>query len=253
MPPISDAPAATRSTGARRRPAWIPTVAAFVTVAVFVQAGNWQRERMHEKEALLAQMQAASKRPPVPLPQGIADWHAWRYRTVVVTGVFDAAHQILIDNKVHAGHVGFGVVAPFRLDDGRAVLIDRGFAAAGASRAELPDPRPPQGTVTLRGRIDLPSAGYLELGELRAATGKLWQNIDPQRFAQETGIAVLPIVVEALDAPADDGLIRAVALPSTGIEKHLSYMLQWYTFAAMAVGLWLWFAVRPRLLRARRR
>ena len=253
MPHVPDAPAATRATGVRRRPAWIPTVAAFLTIAIFVQAGNWQRERMHEKEALLAQMQAAAALPPVPLPSDVADWHAWRYRTVVLTGAFDASHQSLIDNKVHAGHVGFGVVAPFRLDDGRTVLVDRGFVAAGPSRAELPDPRPAPGTVTLRGRIDLPSAGYLELGERTASGGKLWQNIDPQRFAQATGIVVLPIVVEALDAPADDGLVRDVVLPSTGIEKHLSYMLQWYTFAAMAAGLWLWFTVRPHLMRARRR
>jgi hypothetical protein len=26
-------------------------------------------------------------------------------------------------------------------------------------------------------------------------------------------------------------------------------MLQWYVFAALALGLWLWFAVRPRLRR----
>ena len=55
-------------------------------------------------------------------------------------------------------------------------------------------------------------------------------------------------------APADqkknigqhaNGLVQDDALPETGIEKHQSYMLQWYTFAALAAGLWLWFSVRP--------
>ena len=44
----------------------------------------------------------------------------------------------------------------------------------------------------------------------------------------------------------------ATLLPDAGIDKHLSYMVQWYAFAAMAAGLWLWFDVRPRLARSAR-
>jgi cytochrome oxidase assembly protein ShyY1 len=57
---------------------------------------------------------------------------------------------------------------------------------------------------------------------------------------------VLPVVVEALDAPTSDGLARDWPMPDAGIEKHLGYMVQWYTFAAMAAGLWAWFTFRPR-------
>jgi cytochrome oxidase assembly protein ShyY1 len=42
-------------------------------------------------------------------------------------------------------------------------------------------------------------------------------------------------------------------LPETGIEKHISYMMQWYTFAALAGGLWVWFTVRPWLRGRQRR
>jgi surfeit locus 1 family protein len=41
--------------------------------------------------------------------------------------------------------------------------------------------------------------------------------------------------------------VRDWPIPDAGIDTHLSYMIQWYTFAAMAAGLWLWFTfVRPR-------
>jgi surfeit locus 1 family protein len=248
----SNAPAAAE-TARPRRPAWIPTVAAFVTIALCMLAGSWQQRRMHEKEALQAQIAAAADAPPVALPERVADWRAWRFRSVVLTGRFDARHQILIDNKVHAGRVGFAVVTPFVLDDGRVVLVDRGFVAVGSSRAVLPAAPPPHDTITLRGRIDIPTAGYMELGGGSSAPGPLWQQLDPQRFAQATGIAVLPIVVEALEMPVDDGLIHDFPLPDAGIGKHLSYMVQWYTFAAMALGLWLWLTAWPRLRRARRR
>lgn len=234
----------------QRRPSWIPTVAAFMAIVVCVLAGNWQHRRLLEKEALQAQIVAAASSAPVPMPSGNADWRAWRFRTITMTGEFDARHQILIDNKVHAGRVGFAVVTPLRLDDGRAVLVDRGWVAGGATRAVLPTAPPPQGVITLRGRIDVPPAGYLELGDRAPPSGPLWQHLDPQRFAQATGLAVLPIVVDALEMPVDDGLVHDFPLPDTGVGKHVSYMMQWYTFAVMAFGLWLWFTVRPHLRRA---
>ncbi|HKU86366.1 MAG TPA: SURF1 family protein [Casimicrobiaceae bacterium] len=237
----------------RHRPAWIPTVAALVTVAVCVTAGNWQHRRMQQKEALKAQIAATASAPAVPLPAGAVDWRAWRFRTVTLAGTFDARRQILVDNAVHAGRVGYTVVTPLLLADGRAVLVDRGFVPAGPSRAVLPSVPPPSGAVTLSGRIDFPPSGYLDLGGAPpVAKGALWQHLDPARYAEATGLAVLPFVVDVLKASWDDGLTRDFPLPETGIEKHLSYMMQWYTFAAMAAGLWLWFTLRPFVARARR-
>ena len=227
-------------------------MAACVTIAVCLLAGHWQQRRMQEKQALQAQISASIAAAPVPLPDGVVDWRAWRYRTVTMTGEFDARHQILIDNRLSAGRAGFGVITPFMLDDGRAVLVDRGWVAVGATRATLPAVPPPAGVITVRARIDLPADGYLELGERSPPSGRLWQRLDPQRYAEVSGIAVLPIVVRALETPGDVGPVPAVALPDTGIEKHLSYMLQWYTFAAMTAALWFWFNAWPELRRALR-
>jgi surfeit locus 1 family protein len=131
------------------------------------------------------------------------------------------------------------------LADGRAVLVDRGWTAQGASRSHVPEVPPPTGVVSVRGRISLPPSGYLELRHEPPA-GAVWQNLDPARFAAATGFRVLPVVIEATVAPGpDDGLVRDWALPDLGIEAHRIYMVQWYAFAALAAILWLWFH-RPR-------
>ena len=233
----------------RDRPAWVPTIAAFATVALCVAAGNWQHRRMLEKEALQARVQHAATLSPVPLPDGVDDWTAWRFRQIAATGEYDARRQILIDNKVHDGHVGFDVVTPLHLADGRAVLVDRGWIAGGPTRARLPHAPPPEGTITLRGRIDIPARDYYELGDRKAPAGPIWEHLDPARFAQATGIPVLPIIVEALDSPLDGDLVRDWPRPDVGIERHIGYMVQWYTFAAMAAGLWLWFTFKRRRVR----
>jgi cytochrome oxidase assembly protein ShyY1 len=132
------------------------------------------------------------------------------------------------------------------------LLIDRGWVAAGATRAVLPQPPLPAGVVSLRGRIDLPAPAYRRSGNETLPAGTRWQHLETADFTRATGVAVLPIVVRALDMPGNAGLVIDDALPDAGIDKHLSYMVQWYAFAAMAAGLWLWFDVRPRLARSAR-
>jgi surfeit locus 1 family protein len=142
------------------------------------------------------------------------------------------------------------VVTPLVLSDGRAVLVDRGWIAAGESRAQLPQAPPPAGPVTVLGRVDLP-AHYVELAHA-APSGGVWQNLDPPRFTAATGLPVLPIVLEqtapvAGPAGANDRLVRNWPAPDFGIDKHRIYMMQWYLFAATAAGLWLFFNLRrPR-------
>jgi len=138
----------------------------------------------------------------------------------------------------------------FRSHEGQRLLAvfvgPLDWIAGGPTRARLPHAPPPEGTITLRGRIDIPARDYYELGDRKAPAGAIWEHLDPARFAQASGIPVLPIVVEAVDSPLDAGLVRDWPRPDVGIERHIGYMVQWYTFAVMAAGLWLWFTLRRR-------
>lgn len=243
-------PATNVPTGAKDAPrAWgwvrrlLPTLGMVAVVALCIAAGNWQRGRMTQKEALGERLAAALAAPVVALPAGVDDWSAWRFRQVELAGRYDEARQILIDNKVHAARAGYHVVTPLLLSDGRVVLVNRGFATGGATRSELPESRPPAGEVRVTGRINLPALDYVELAQA-PPQGVVWQNLDPSRFSAATGLDVLPIVVEA--TTGDDRLVRDWPRPDAGTEKHRIYMVQWYAFAALAFGLWAWFTLIRR-------
>lgn len=216
-------------------------------IVVFVAAGNWQRGRLAQKVALAEQYEAASSTQPSALPRGDVDWNAWRFRNVEVRGRFDAGRQFLADNRVQAGRVGYHVIAPFTLDDGRVVLVNRGFAPRGRTREDVPSLPPPQGELRIAARINAPPPQYLELGEA-APHRAIVQNWSPERFAAATGVDVMPVVLEQT-TDAGDGLVRDWALPDVGGDKHRVYMMQWYAFAALAFGLWAFFTFRA--LRAR--
>jgi len=227
--------------------AWLPTVATIAAVALCITAGNWQRGRMLAKESLRAQLDAATHAPAASLPQGSTDWSAWRFRPVRARGRFVAERQFLLDNRVHAGVVGFDVVTPLAVDDGRAVLVDRGFVKGGASRAELPEVAVPRGYVEVVGRVAIPPARYFELGK-QAGDAKVQEHLDIARIASATGLALMPIVIEAT-APTygDETLVREWPAPDLGVDTNRSYMAQWYLFATLAAGLWAWFTWRGRL------
>ena len=228
----------------RFRPRAVPTLATIVALTVFVSAGQWQQRRMHDMEALRAQFDAAALQAPVALvalPES-TDWNALRYRLVIAAGHYDAHRQVLVDNRIHDGHAGYHVITPLVLFDGRTVLVNRGWAPQGATRAALPKVAPPAGAVTLHGRIALPAAGFFELAR-EPATGPVWQNLDPARFTAATGVAVMPVMIEATAAPSgserDDGLVRDWPAPDFGVDKHRIYSVQWYSFAGLAIVLWI--------------
>jgi surfeit locus 1 family protein len=220
-----------------RRPGLVPTLATVVVVALCVSAGLWQRDRMQQKLALRAEIEAASGKPPVALPH-TNEWSAWRFRPVQATGTFDASHQVLIDNRVRGGRVGYEVVAPLMLGDGRVLVVERGWVPAGATRADIPDVPVPRGEVTVTGRINQPPSAFLELAR-DTTQARVWQNLDLDRYAKAIGRAVLPVVLEqARPAAPGDDLVREWPAPDVGAEKNQSYMVQWFAFAATAIGFW---------------
>ncbi|MCC6194291.1 MAG: SURF1 family protein, partial [Burkholderiales bacterium] len=202
-------------------------------------------DRMRQKLALRAQVDAAARQAPVPLPV-TTDWSAWRYRPVRASGTFDAAHQVLLDNRLYQGRAGYHVLTPLVTADRRTVLVDRGWVAAGVVRSELPRVPPPAGAVTVAGRINQPPPSFLELAQ-DTVRGAVWQNLDLGRYSAATGLTVLPVIVEqtAPLAPGDT-LVREWPAPDLGVEKHMIYMVQWFAFAALAAGLWVYFTFRRK-------
>ena len=209
--------------------------------AAFVLAGNWQARRAEEKRALGAQFDQSLRSPPIALVPG-ADTAGLIHKHVAVRGRFVAERTVLLDNKLRQGRAGYEVVTPLRLGASEwHVLVDRGWIAAPGSRASLPEVRTPANELEVDGIAleRLPRA--LELGS--AAPGKVRQNLDVAAFAAESGLRLEPLVIEQ-HSDSHDGLAREWPRPDFGVEKHESYALQWYSFAALAIVLLIVLSTR---------
>lgn len=220
----------------------LPTIVLLVVLAVTLSAGRWQLGRAEHKRELSARIEAASVAAPVVLDAGSRDADALRFRQVLATGVFDGRYAIHLDNRIRNGIVGYELLVPLRLADGRThVLVNRGWIAAGPRRDVLPEAELPPGTVSVRGTAVESASRFLELAP-EVVDGPRWQNVTVERVRERHGIDLLPLIVqqtEPLPGGGDARLLREWPRPDAGVDKHLGYALQWFSFAAIAVIVYL--------------
>lgn len=216
-------------------------------VALFAQLGQWQLGKAQVKEAAQDRLDAGRGDAPAAIGSALVDSPAALHlKPVQARGRYDAAGQILIDNRVHHDRVGYHVITPLVVDgSGTRVLVNRGWIAAPPTRDQRIAPPVPDGPVAVRGTAWLPSTRIFALASDAAPAGgnAVWQNLDLARY-REAGRAALQPVVILLAADAADGFARDWPRPDDRHERHRSYALQWFGFAATALAIWLWFAVR---------
>lgn len=224
-------------------PSLWPTLAALLFFGLTLWLGNWQSERAEFKRALQARYDTASREAPIHVGATLLEPERVLYRRLEVEGVFDDAHTIFLDNRVTGGVAGYHVLTPLRINGSAlAVLVNRGWSAAGATRAELPSVPPPSGRVKLEGMAVDPHTRYIELAPA-VPQGRVWQNLDFERYGRVTGLALQPVLLLQTSDQAD-GLQRAWDRPDTGVNTHVGYALQWYGLAATLLALWLVLNVR---------
>lgn len=218
-----------------------------VLVPLFVSLGNWQWQKAAAKESRQVLLDARAADAPVRLAATPVDAESMRYRRVIVRGSFEPERQILIDNRVHRDQAGYHVVTPLRIEGSELrVLVNRGWVAAGPSRATLPGIATPQGSVELLATAVVPGTRFFTLGATPAGNEwqAVWQNLDLARYRTQVDFPLQPVVLE-LDPASPAGFVREWPRPDERIERHLGYAWQWYGFAAASVGIWLFFLLRP--------
>ena len=187
--------------------------------AAFVALGSWQARRAEEKRALGAQLDA---------------------KRVALTGEFRPEHTVFLDNRIRNHRAGYEVVTPLRID-GEHVLVLRGWVEAGRTRDALPQVRTPAGVVRVEGVALEHLPRVMQLKE--DPRSRVRQSIDLKEFAAQTGLRLRPMFLEQ-HSPVDDGLLREWPRPDAGVEKHESYSLQWYSFAALTAVLFVVLSFR---------
>jgi surfeit locus 1 family protein len=138
------------------RPTFWPTVISLPLLLVMIGLSIWQVQRLHWKEALIAERVERTTGAPIAMPQTGADIAAVEFHRVTLRGVYDHAHEFDLAARSQNGNVGYWIVTPFKTDAGETVLVNRGWVP---QEMRLPDKRPQgqvQGETMVDGIIRVP-------------------------------------------------------------------------------------------------
>lgn len=213
---------------------------------------NWQFSRNAERSEQLELVANNYDATPVALGDLLAPGAELtpsdEWRPVRLEGRYLADEQLLVRNRAHGGSAAYEQLVPFRLDDGRTLLVDRGWLPPGNSQS-LPDdiPDPPSGEVTIEVR--------LRPGEAAPTSGRTAEagqvpTINLALVAEQTG-PLEPGAYGLLmsEAPATATAPLTVDPPSNDPGPYLSYAIQWILFALMGFGFITYVIVSERRLR----
>jgi surfeit locus 1 family protein len=224
-------------------------VAALTVALLTARLGFWQLERAAQKQTLQAAIDQRAATEPLRgaamLPATPAEARTQLHRPVVIEGRWSPTHTVWLDNRQMNGRPGFFVLTPLLLDDGSAVLVQRGWQPRNFQDRSAITPAPtPDAPVSLEGRMAASPARLYEFAT--AASGVIRQNLDLADYAVETRLRLRPFTVLQTSA-SNDGLQRDWPAPATGVAKHHGYAFQWFGLSALTVILYVWFQlIQPR-------
>ncbi len=191
-------------------------IVAVVIAALCVWAGTWQLDRLRQRRARNAGLAARLALPLLEVRSGTpAD--SVRQRRVVARGVYDFTAERQWPGRSFEGTPGVALITPLRLADGSAVLVDRGWVPSpDAFHVDHAAYREPD-TVVVEGIALIPPRGR--------------GDVDPT----ERGGGFLPFVIQLETRAPSGGLPRRWPRPALDNGPHLSYAIQWFSFAVIAL------------------
>ncbi|GAA1949897.1 SURF1 family protein [Microbacterium deminutum] len=218
---------------------YIALAVLFAVACAFLS--NWQFTRNAGRSEQLALIAANYDAKPVALdeliPSGAGLDPADEWRPVRLEGRYLADDQLLARNRAHGGTAAYEVLVPFQLDDGRVILVDRGWEPPGDQQPD-PDavPAAPSGKVTVIARLRpgeaLPPSGRsAPKGQVPTINLALVADILQPAAGSALERSAYALMVSEDPAPAE----RPTALepPSDDPGPYLSYAIQWILFAIM--------------------
>jgi surfeit locus 1 family protein len=222
------------------------TVATLLLCALFIRLGVWQWHKGIQRQEEWSRFARGADRVIALDERAVGDVPL--YQRVRVTGRLDGARQFLLDNRSYRGRAGYEVLTPLRRAEAAVLLIDRGWVPFSGTRARLPDISfEAAAPVTLSGRIaQLPSSG-LASGRAAPDARAAWPKVTSYPSVAELSAALgtpLAARIVLLDPQAPLGFVRDWQPPGMAPLRHLSYAIQWWCFATLALIGWAIMSTR---------
>lgn len=204
-----------------------PIIIGVLGCAILISLGVWQVQRLGWKENMLAEIQAMIDGPTNPLPDSYRP--EMKYQPVVISGR-STGQEILVLSGTRDLGGGYQVISGFETDDGRRIMVDRGFI-------DQDDRHTPRPATALRivGNLHWPEEKSSSTPEPNLTEG-IWFAREVPLMASQLGTEEMLVV--AREVQGDDQGILPIPISIQGVpNRHLEYAATWFMLAAIWAGM----------------
>lgn len=227
---------------------WIKTtILVIAAITVMVRLGIWQLDRLGQRRAFNARVEAQLNQPVLDLSNSGAsvDLENMEYRTVVVRGIFEHEYQVVLRNQIWKSQLGVHLLTPLLIEGSdRVVLVDRGWVPFEAFTDGKLDQFDEPGFIEVRGMIRRSQP----VAEIGGRTDQIpgpgeepllaWNLVNVAGIASQTPYDFLPVYIQQAPDPGWTDLPYRT-LPNLELTEgpHLGYAIQWFLFCLiLAIG-----------------
>jgi cytochrome oxidase assembly protein ShyY1 len=211
---------------------------ALLVAVTCVALGIWQIARLHQKQQYNETVLAGLAADPEPFGSLVADGvdpEDLRYRRAEATGNYDAEGEIVLYGRSSDGQAGNHLLTPLVLSDGTGIIVDRGWVPVAVREPGDAIAAPPTGSVRVEGVL-FPSETLHSGAVGSEAAVTTLAKIDLARIQAQLPYEIAPLyLLLRTQSPSQGALPVPATLPVLSEGPHLSYAIQWFMFAAVAL------------------
>ncbi len=233
---------------------WWSTLLVLVVMGILLRLGFWQLDRLAQRQARNAAITHQLALAPLSLNSSVPfpdDPASLKNRLATATGEYDLSRQVALKLQNWEGSPGLHLITPLLLEDGsRAVLVDRGWIPYDHASSEKWSQFDELGPVAMTGFIRLSETLAREKTEtsqpnLNAPQAE-WYRVDIEAIQAQLPYELLPIFLQQSPPERDNTHLPYRREPTVDLSEgpHLSYAIQWYLFALILGGGYLYYVNR---------
>lgn len=224
------------------------TVAVFIVVAACVRLGFWQLDRRADRLERNAAVAGRLEAGPIRVRDAPTDTAGLGYRRAEVTGRLDHDRSMVLAGRSRNGAPGVYLLTPLRLSGG-AILVNRGWLpAADGATVDLEDTRGAEQVRVEGVLLPFPDSDRPDQsGEFRTT----WYRFDGDAMRAQLPYPVAAVYLRATSPPEVPGSATPPPRPPVTLDPpsldpgpHLSYAIQWFSFALIFLVGWAALLVR---------
>ncbi len=208
-----------------------------VGTAILLTLGAWQFQRMNWKKGVLEQIDRVILADPVALPENI-NKAQHQFLPVKLSGTI-TEDEIDVLGSVKKIGPGYRIISAFVTDDGRRIMLDRGYVVTRAKEALRPAHR-----ATIIGNLHWPDEKGSSIPDPDIEKN-IWFARDIPAMA-----AVLntePVLVVQRQSSEENLVTTPFPVDSSTIpNRHLEYVVTWWGLALAWLGMSAYLIVRIR-------